>query len=169
MAKASLLDKSPPEAKYNYPVEDGVLGTPTVSIVTPRRFGMADLNDMGPWLIDRLQKKFPHLHTRMLSGWLSGAMGSNEFLFLRTDNACGMAALINEPMSAAPVIREVFVLSRNGDLNEASAFYPAFRRWAKQIGASDMVIEQFSDVPHEIVRDVVGSRVLVRETMFVRV
>lgn len=156
MAKTSLLEKSP-------------TATLPPAIFDPRRFGMADLNDMGSWLIDRLQKKFPHLYTRMLSGWLSGAMGSNEFLFLRTDNACGMAVMTNNPMQEQPVVTEVFVLSRNGDLAEAATFYPAFRRWAKQIGASDMVIEQFSDVPHEIVRDVVGSRVLVRETMFVRV
>lgn len=136
--------------------------------VSIRRFGLADIEDMGMWLMTRLRERYPHVNDRMFIGWIRGCMESNEFLFIRSENAAGMAITDHRPLTSAPIVREVFLLSRNDDIMEAAQLYPHIRHWAESMGASEITIECFSDVPHEIVREVIGSRVFIRETMLVK-
>ena len=137
---------------------------PPVDVV---RFGMADLQPLGNWLMERLRDAFPHLNERMLFGWLRGVIDSNEYLFVRSPRAVALATVVYRPLSAHPVVEEVFVLAMSeADIPEAAQMYPRFRQWAESIGAGEIVIERLTDVPHEMIR--LDRRLLQRQEIFVR-
>ncbi len=166
---APAIDLGPPREPPAAAVTQTGSGYVTPPRMTSiRRFGMADIEDMGMWLMTRLRERYPHVNDRMFIGWIRGCMESNEFLFIRSENAAGMAIIDHRPLTSAPIVREVFLLSRNDDLMEAAQLYPHIRQWAESMAASEITIECFSDVPHEIVREVIGSRVFIRETMLVK-
>jgi hypothetical protein len=64
------------------------------------------------------------------------------------------------------------VLAENPDdithVREAAEFYTEFRRWAKNIGADIILIEELTNVPNELIKEKLG-RIFMREQKFARV
>ena len=81
-------------------------------------------------------------------------------------------ALLGRVLAEAPHLRERFVLAENPDdtthVKEAAAFYDEFKRWAKNIGAEILIVEEFSNVPHDLIKEKLG-RIFTREQQFARV
>jgi hypothetical protein len=143
---------------------DNVL-TPWVA--TPRRFGDADFSDMGQWLLDRLaQSSFTYLTEQNYVGWLRQCMMSSECLFLRTQNAVGMAWVSHHAITRQIDIEEVFVLLRDPDSKqqqaEGRAIYVEFKKWGALQGARECRVNYFTDVSRETVKSVFG-RLVIRE------
>lgn len=121
-----------------------------------RRFGINDVQDMGLWILECLKPDYPHLTEQTLAGWLRGCMENNEYCFVRTANAVGLAVRGSKTLESRPTVDEVFVLARAGHNDEAGAIYGQFRSWAKGINASEMHVGYNSDFTLAKIKAVLG-------------
>jgi hypothetical protein len=134
-----------------------------------RRFTLADLSQHGAWIAQRLMKLRPELTDRQLRTWLTNLIESNAHLFLYQPHAVALAEVVREEsLAGKPVVRERFVFMQEGHDAEAAEFYVEFMRWAGSLGAEQVIVEEMTDVPHELVRAKVG-RVFERKQFFARV
>lgn len=148
---------------------------PRVAIPEPakttiiRRFTEADLSMHGQWILKRLRQAYPANSERMIIGWLRNLSFDNASLFLATDNAVALFQVTGVfSLAHKPIIIERFVLALEGHIAEAAKFYLEAVQWAKSQSIDEMIIEQMSDVPHDLIRDKVGHRVFTRQQLFVR-
>ena len=144
----------------------------TPRTITSRRFILPDWTDTQNWLLPRLKVKLPHLQDIQIHGWIRSITDAQEFMFIRTENAVACAQMVKDVMSSAPEVIERFVLAKDRteprQVEECQHLYADLFRWAQNVGARDMTIEQFTDVKHEDLATQFG-RVFERETKFVRV
>lgn len=125
-----------------------------------RRVARHDLDQMRPWLMARLQRKYPSGSEAQIFFFLCSAMGENDYWFVRNDVAIGLAVLQREPLRR-PSVREHFVLSlgypgraEEGERDEAGlaaenravTLYPSLLRWGENCGAAGVRLLQWSDV-----------------------
>ncbi len=140
---------------------------------TVRRFDLVKLNSHGRWVLPRLMEVYPHLTERSAAGWLATLVNNNEFLFLETDDAVGLAQAVQAHMlQQKPIVQEHFVFCRERENKEhrtqAAGMYDRFAAWAKSLGAEILVVEERTDVPHELIKARLG-RVFQRQVQFARV
>lgn len=129
-----------------------------------RRFYLPDISDKGLWLVERLRARYPHLQDNNIVGWLRGAIDSNEYLFIRTEHAFAMAQMMRETLSPHPIVFERFMLHEEGTTKEETALYLAeakylygeMMKWAANVGAREVVVEQWTDVKTEDIKDAVA-------------
>jgi hypothetical protein len=138
-----------------------------------RRFGIADLTDHGPWIMERLIKAYPNQNERSIIGWLNGIIFQNEFLCLTMPDAvCFAETLSTDHLSGKKAVREIFVWCRDPDNAlqglDAAEFYPWMSRWAKEQGIDKVIVCERSDVPIERVREKF-NRLHEFKTVFARV
>ena len=137
-----------------------------------RRFDLGDLSRHGPWLVPRLTAAL-ELPEQRLAGWLSSMIDTNEHLFLQQDHSVALAEVQRaNGLADKPIVRERFVLCEDIDnaehVKEAAAFYTEFQRWAKTLGAEIILVEELSNVPHEMIKEKLG-RIFTRQQQFARV
>jgi hypothetical protein len=144
----------------------------TPHTITSRNFVLPDWTDTRNWLLPRLKVKWPHLQDIQIDGWIRSIIDGRDFMLIRTDNAVACAQMVKDSLSPVPEVIEKFVIAKsreNGDhVEECMHLYGDLVRWAKNVGARDFTIEQFTDVKHEIIAARLG-RVFDRETKFLRV
>ena len=138
-----------------------------------RRFEIPDLDRHGQWVLPRLLTAYSHLNDRSAIGWLRSVIYNNEFLFLFADHAVGLAQVMSaHTLAPKPVVNERFVWVQDPNnaqhLADAAQFYTHFHVWAQHLGAEVMIVEEMTDVPHEMVREKVG-RIYNRQQQFARV
>lgn len=143
-----------------------------VELPAIRRFDLADLPQAGPWLMPRLVTAL-ELPEQRVAGWLRSMIDTNEHLFLWQPHSVALAELQRaNGLADKPIVRERFVLAENPDdimhVKEAAAFYDEFKRWAKNIGAEILIVEEFSNVPHDLIKEKLG-RIFTREQQFARI
>ena len=134
-----------------------------------RRVARHDLMEKGQWLCKRLKERWPHLQNGSLLGWLINCCDSNEYLFIRTDKAFLLAQMQKEFVEPYPWVKELFVLAETSDakwpkdsdgetfqsqenasaVHQAAVLYEDLLRWAEKIGANEIIVDKFSDVPLE--------------------
>lgn len=140
--------------------------------ITSRNFVLPDWTDTRNWLLPRLQVKWPHLQAVQVDGWVRSIIDSREFMFIRTQSAVACAQVTRDTLSPVPEALEKFVIAKDREnkdhIAECLHLYGDLVRWAQNIGARDMIVEQFTDVPHKELADCLG-RLFTRETVFVRV
>ena len=137
-----------------------------------RRFDLADLPRHGAWLVPRLVAAL-ELPEQRLGGWLRSMIDTSDHLFLVQDHSVALAAIQNaNGLADKPIVRERFVLAENPDdithVREAAEFYTEFRRWAKNVGAEIFLVEEMTNVPHEMIKEKLG-RIYSRQQQFARV
>lgn len=148
---------------------------PRVGVELPavRRFELADISAHGRWLIPRLVKQYPHLTDRTAFGFLNNILYNSEFYFCYQPHAAGLAQVERvHALANRPIIREKFVwvedVNNKDHLVEAVHFYGEFQTWTKHHGAEIMIVEEASDVPHEMIREKFDKRIFERSQKFVR-
>jgi hypothetical protein len=146
---------------------------PRVGIELPAisRFTLADLPRHGGWLIPKLVAAL-ELPEQRLGGWLRCLIDDNEHLFLVQEHSVALAALQNaNGLADKPLVHERFVLVEDVDnpehVKEAAEFYTYFKRWAKNLGAEIIIVEELSNVPHEMIKEKLG-RIFTRQQQFAR-
>ena len=138
-----------------------------------RRFQLADLDRAGRWIVPRMAQAWPHLNERALVSFLRGILFSNEFLFLYQPHAVALAQVIGtHTLSPKPIVQERFVWVEDRANKEhiacAVLFYDRIREWAKGMQCETIIVEEMSDVPHDLIKDRLG-RIFSREQKFARV
>lgn len=138
----------------------------------PRRFQVPDLDRCQKWLLPRLRTAYPHVQEGVMIGWLRGIIYQNEFLFLMQDNSVGCFQISRgHTLSPQAVIMEHFVWCEDKDNAlhhlQAARFYDEAKTWATHQGATTILVEVNSDVPHEMIREKLG-RLFTRQEIFAR-
>ena len=146
------------------PVEGNAVADPPAV----RRFEMADLSKHGGWIIRRMQQARPSLSDAQVMMWLKSLIYSSEYLFLYQDHGCACAQTVREEtLGGAPVVRERFVFAEEGFQAEAASFYTEFQQWARNQGVTTIIVEEMTDVPHDMIKDRLG-RLFERKQVFAR-
>jgi hypothetical protein len=147
---------------------------PRVGVELPaiRRFDLGDLPRHGAWLVPRLTAALG-LPEQRLGGWLRSMIDSSDYMFLVQEHSAGLAELQSaNGLADKPVIKERFVLAEDPDdaehVKEAAAFYTEMARWAKNVGAEIFLVEEMTNVPHEMIKEKLG-RIYSRQQQFARV
>lgn len=149
----------------------------------PRRFQLPDLDSQGGWLIERMTRALfkssgedlprDPITTKNIAAFLKGCIYGNEFLFLYQDDAVGLFQMDpSGALGAKTMIRERFVFVRDHENKEHVAqgldMYDRALKWAKHMGASAIIVEEMSDVPHDMIRERIG-RLFTKQMVFARV
>jgi len=124
------------------PMEEVVFDTTPVK-QDVRRVLVTDFAEIA-WAIRMLQEDYgmPPMEwvTRQMRMWSN----DSQYSFIRTDNAVGLACILQEHMRFYPTVREVFSYARAGSEGEVFSLYRHWYRWAKTSQA-DRVEVQFID------------------------
>lgn len=157
MAQAAVADKLPP-----------------VDISTLRRFEIPDLDRHKGWMIGRLKTAYPHLNDANLVGWLRNIIYSSEYFFRFQMNSVALFQAVSiNTLAPSPVIQEIFVFCEDKDKPEhqkqAAQFYVDAQTWAQHHGATAMIVEEMTDVPHEMIGEVLPGRLMTRQQVFCKV
>jgi hypothetical protein len=138
-----------------------------------RRFERPDIDKHAIWFIPRLLKSFPQLNERSAYTWLLNILTSNEFMFLYFDHGVALAQTVQYGLKAEAVVEEQFVWiddPLNKDAQEDASFvYEHFHEWAKRKGLSIMIVEENSDVPHDMIARRLEKRLFERKQVFCKV
>ena len=150
------MDTTTPAAEPIKPPEVDTT-TPAFGEITP--FTAADIPVWGEWLLARIQETWPFWDQASLHGRLMGFSSSNQFLFVKTGEAVGLATVAHEPMDSTPFVREVFLFITNPDAKkDGLKIITEFKRWAKNIRAKRLDLWIASDLTREeILRHVDGT------------
>ena len=138
-----------------------------------RRFQVPDLDRHRGWMISRLKAAYPHLNDANLVGWIRTVIYSPEYLFIYQDNSAALfQVLSSHTLRPDPLVQESFVFCEDKENSEhveqAANFYLEVTKWAKHQGAKTIIVEELSDVPHDLIKDKIG-RLLNRQQVFHKV
>lgn len=139
-----------------------------------RRFELPDLDRHAKWMLPRLIQSYPHLNERSAAQWLTSMLYNNEYKFLFQEHGVACAQVVSaHTLSPKPMVHERFVWiedRKNAKQQlDASFFYEEFYHWAKLLGADPMIVEEATDVPHDMIKARLGGRIFTREQKFARV
>jgi len=148
------------------------LERPGIEAPAIRRFDLGDLSRHGAWLVPRLVTAL-ELPEQRLGAWLRGMIDTNEHLFLTQEHSVALAEMQRaNGLADKPIVRERFVLVEDIDnkdhVAEAAGFYDEFKRWAKNLGAEIIIVEELTNVPHDTIKEKLG-RIFTRQQQFARV
>ena len=140
---------------------------------TIRRFDTADLTTHGAWIVPRMMKTFPHMNERGVASFLQTILYNNEWLILYQDHSVALAQVMAaHTLQGRPVVHERFVWVEDKEdkeqVKQAAEFYVEFLRWAKSLSAEAIIVEENTDVPHELIKEKLG-RIFTRQQQFARV
>lgn len=140
---------------------------------TIRRFNSADLSKHGAWILPRMLQTFRHLNERGAASFLQNIDYNNQFLMLYHETGVALAQVMSaHSLDAKPVIYERFVWVQDKNdytqVRHAANFYTEFHRWAKQQSVEVMIVEENTDIPHEMIKEKLG-RIFTRQQQFARV
>jgi len=152
------------------------MAEPALKLVSPapviRKFDTADLSKHGGWIIPRMMKSFPHLNERGAATFLQNINYNNEYLFLYSETGVAVAQVMSaHSLDMSPIVYERFVWvedrENQGQIKVAAEFYTEFYRWAKTLGATVIIVEENTDVPHDMIKEKLG-RIFTRQQQFAR-
>jgi hypothetical protein len=153
------------------------MAEPALKLVSPasviRRFDTADLSKHGAWIVPRMIQVFPHMNERAVATFLQSIVWNNEYLLLYSDNGVALAQVMSaHSLDAKPIVYERFVWVENKEdkeqIKQAAEFYTEFYRWAKSQAVEVIIVEENTDVPHDMIKEKLG-RVFTRQQQFARV
>ena len=153
------------------------MAEPVLKLVVPapviRRFDTADLSQHGAWILPRLMQTYKHLNERAAATFLQTIIYNNEYLLLFSDSGVALAQIMAaHSLDAKPIVYERFVWVENREdkeqVKQAAEFYTHFYRWAKSLGSEVIIVEENTDVPHDMVKEKLG-RIFTRQQQFARV
>ena len=152
------------------------MAEPALKLVSPapaiRRFDTADLSRHGKWIMPRMLQAFPHLNERGVATFLQNINYNNDYLFLYSDNGVALAQVMSaHSLDAKPIVYERFVWVEDKEdkeqIKHAAEFYTEFYRWAKSQSAAVIIVEENTDVPHDMIKEKLG-RIFTRQQQFAR-
>lgn len=155
------------------PAPAAVLDPINQSFVQPRRFFLPDM-DRHPWIVQRLCETYK-ITDRQAIGWLRSLMESSEFCFLYLDNSAALFEVTRQhTLAVKPILTERFVWCKDPEDKalhaEACSFYEFAAAWARNKDIDTIIVEENSDVPHEMVREIKKlGRVFEKKQWFAKV
>lgn len=124
-----------------------------------RRMQLPDVMQKGVWLVGELKERFKSTEGEMIN-WMRSitVTPGNEFMFIRTDHAIALAHCLREPLSSRPIVQEQFVLVEDEKyMEEGGYLYECLKRWALNLQAYQLRVENFTNVPRQMVKERLGD------------
>ncbi len=124
---------------------------PTIVSMPVARFLLADIPERGNWLLGRLAKNWPHLSEATFAGRVRAWIGSNSHLFIKTAHGAALFRIVRAELDILPIAEEIFLFTdapkaqSSPSERAAVAMYREAMRWAKNLGASRVIIDRDSD------------------------
>ena len=152
------------------------MATPALKLVDPlpaiRRFDTADLSQHGAWIVPRMMQAYPHMNERAVATFLQNIVYNNEWLILYQPSGVALAQVMSaHTLDAKPVVHERFVWVQDREdkqqIAHAAEFYVEFRKWAKSLGADVIIVEENTDVSHDMIKEKLG-RIFSRQQQFAK-
>lgn len=152
------------------------MAEPALKLVSPvpqiRRFDTADLSRHGSWIMPRMMHTYSYLNERGVATFLQNIVYNNEYLLLYSDNGVALAQVMSaHSLDAKPIVHERFVWVEDREdkdqVKHAAEFYVEFYRWAKSLGSDVIIVEENTDVPHDLIKEKLG-RIFTRQQQFAR-
>lgn len=114
---------------------------PVVRRVTP-----TDFEQTAGWVIPMIQEDFGGPSSMLVYRWMRSWATDNQFSFVCTDNAVGLAMLANDPLVPVPTVQEIFLYVRPGRQykHEGLEIYKHFAAWMRMNHAGRF---RFYDTP----------------------
>ena len=103
-----------------------------------RRVDGHELVRLRPWMVPLIQENWggaPNAGT--VENWIRGWQMANDFCFVCSDLAVGLAQVAHDPQDPTPVIEEVFLFCQRGGEAEGVEIYQHWVRWGKSMRASE--------------------------------
>lgn len=113
---------------------------------TGHRVTRADLDEIGPWLVQRIADRYPHRHKVTIFAWLCACMLQNDMLFVRAGGGVALVQLQKAFLSKFPWCETIFVLAQPGREADASGLFQDIWSWADRQRCTKLVIDDFCDV-----------------------
>ncbi len=140
---------------------------------TIRRFNSADLSTHGAWILPRMLQTYKNMNERAAASFLQNIEFNNEYLFLYHEHGVALAQIMSaHALDAKPIVYERFVWVRDKDdkeqIKHAANFYTEFYKWAKAQSVEVIIVEENTDVPHDMIKEKLG-RIFTRQQQFARV
>ena len=129
--------------------------TPTSKV---RRVILADIAEIGQWLVTRCKEIYPRTSERMLWAWINSCLNDRFCYMIRSDKAVGMVRLLREPMETDMIADEMFLFAMDGGMDDAASLYPAFRKWCEVSRVAEWRLGQHSDLPMSVIKEIVGGK-----------
>lgn len=105
------------------------------------RFRLADLDQWGEGLLERLVQRWPHISRPTFAGRIRQWMESNDFLFVKTDAAIALATRTYEGLDPRPIVYGIFIWPVVPDRERAEPHIMALvrdiERWGRTMGARE--------------------------------
>jgi hypothetical protein len=127
-----------------------------------RRVIPTDFDELGLWLISRLQKIHPEATPQMILTYLRGCSQSNDHWFVRKGGAVALAQYVRVPLESRPICYEVFVFCKEDCEDDAAALYVPMRAWAAGMNCDRIEYCIASDISLQRIREMVGPTLVSR-------
>lgn len=138
-------------------------------ILTARRIIPPDFDNIGMWMIDRISRRYTNMTHRQILSWLRSVMDSSSYLFITNGPAVLLARMGPKELDPCPYVQEVFCLCQDGGFMAGAELYGDLLRWAKQLGAEQVGVMNFSDVPRPMVEETIGEKMKNRTLQFYQI
>lgn len=140
----------------------------TEELVTARRFVRPDIDAFGIWIMGRLKDKFPGMADRESLGWLMNLLESREYFFITNETAVLLAQQVKAGLDPEPKVREIFCLCKDGHMQSGARLYRDLATWARNIGASEIMVMRFTDVSKPLIEEALGTKIQSRSLQYAR-
>ena len=131
----------------------------SVAAVPLVRFTVADTPVYGNWLISRIEAKWPGYTRSWYENKIRGWSFNNQFFFVRTENAIGLARVFHDEMIAEPVVQEIFLFLRKFREHEAEGIkvMKETESWAATMRACRYEFGNVNDIATGILKERMGA------------
>lgn len=98
-----------------------------------QRVTNVDIDRCAAWVIPMIQEDFGGPAPELIHRWMRTWSIDNQFSFVCTENAVGLAMLVYDPLSPMPVVQEMFLYVRQGRQfkHEGLEIYKHFAGWMR--------------------------------------
>jgi hypothetical protein len=131
-----------------------------------RRVIPTDFDELGLWLISRLQKIHPEATGPMILTYLRGCSQMNDHWFVRKGGAVALAKVERVPLQTQPIAAEVFVFAREGFEDDAADLYRPMAQWAASKDCSQLEVCISSDIPIKRAREMLGRTLVSKPSTY---
>lgn len=130
-----------------------VFVTTAVQSTIHRVFG-ENFETYAQWIAPLIQQAWGNPPMGTVFGWMRMWALSNEYSFVGTQNAAGLAQLVHDPMCPNPRVEEVFLFVRNDATEEGLDIYRHWSKWMATMRADEFRFNHVQGAPISAIKTV---------------
>jgi hypothetical protein len=117
-----------------------------------------DIPVVSPWLLPKLQQRWPESTERGFQGRLLSYISSNHTCIICTRNAVGVAQEISDLRDPIQVVELIWITHNEGFLEDGLNVVRELVEWGWRRGAKEFRFTREGDIAIENLRGAIGAR-----------